>query len=464
MSGKPARLGVGMRLTVAVETLDGSAAALARTDDGRKVRVPGGVPGDVLKVEVVARGRKEVWAKTIAILTPSPRRVEAPCPIVDRCGTCPWQHVAYGDQLAAKGRVLREALGRHDALATAAVHDPIGIGKPVGYRTKVQMPAGGHKHSILLGFYAPRSHAFIAARECVVQHPSAEAVRAEIINVLNRHEILPYEENTQTGDLRHVLIRVAEGTGQVGAVLVVRSYDAVDWAMLATELQTIDGLTGVWANENPGTGNAVLGPRTVHLGGARRLHDVVGGVGLQRDPVSFFQTNHRAAEHLARLVRQLLPERIGTLVDLYAGGGLFAALLAGRCDAIHLVESNATAVAAARATLNELGATQAVIHLGRAAEQLQRLVSDGVAADAMVVDPPRAGVSEDALQAIVALAPQHLVYVSCHPKSLVRDLRALAAAGFELVEVHSIDMFPHTPHVEAVCLLRSAHPGKNHAA
>ena len=455
---------VGTRHTVTVELLDDNAAALARMADGRKVRVPGGVPGDEVRLEITARGRKELWAKIIEITTPSPRRIDPPCAIMARCGTCPWQAVAYGDQLAAKGRVLRQALARHPSLAGASVHDPVGLGKPVGYRTKIQMPAGGHRHSILLGFYAPRSHAFIAARECVVQHPLAERMRTEIIHILNRHNVAPYEENTRTGDLRHLLVRVAEGTGEVGAVLVLRSYEDVDWAMLASELAAIDGLTGVWANENDSTGNAVLGPRTVHLGGARRLRDRVAGIDLLRTPVSFFQTNHRATEQLVGIVRGMLPERIPTLVDLYAGGGLFAATLAARTERMHLVESNAEAVAAARATLGARGAEHATMHLGRAEDELPKLAATHPTVDAMIVDPPRAGIGPEAIAAIAALRPQHLVYVSCRVKSLVRDLKALAAGGFELREVRCVDMFPHTPHLEAACLLTPAPPDKTHAA
>ena len=148
---------------------------------------------------------------------------------------------------------------------------------------------------------------------------------------------------------------VAEGTGEIGVVLVVRSIAAFDWAVLAAELTAIPDLTGVWLNENSSIGNAVLGSRTVHFSGARRLNDRIGGIAFQRNPMAFFQTNHRATEKLLEIVAEMLPEKMITLFDLYAGGGLFAAALGERAKQLHLVESHPDAVAAARATLWDAG-------------------------------------------------------------------------------------------------------------
>lgn len=436
-----------------MQPLDGHAAPLAVLKGGRKVRVPGAVPGDDLEIEITARGRQHLWGRVHRLLRPSSRRVEAPCPLVDRCGACPWQAVRYREQLTAKGRTLRAAIRR---FSDAPVHDPQGIAPPLGYRTKIQMPVRGAPGALELGFYAPRTHDFVSAPSCVVQHPAGEAVRTRLLAALNGHpEIAPYDEVTGEGDLRYVLIRVAEGTGDVGVVLVVRSYEEtpVDWAVLAAELTSIEGITGVFANENPTRGNAVLGGRTVHLGGARRLRDQVSGVELHRAPTAFFQTNHRAAERLVSLVGELLPLELNHLVDVYAGGGLFSAVLGSRAQALTLIESNAQAVAAARATLSSAGLS-ADIHLKDAAEGLNALVADGLAVDAVIADPPRAGLSGAALEALATLSPAWLVYVSCRPGgSFTRDLAALVERGYRLREVRSVDMFPHTPHLEAVGLL-----------
>ena len=450
---------VGSRHTVTVDEMDGEAAPPATGGDGQRLRVVGGVPGDVALVEVTARGRKAVWTRVVEVVTPSESRVEAPCAIQSRCGTCPWQTVRYRDQLTAKGKTLRTLFGK--AGFDAPVHDPVGISPPVGYRTKVQMPVTGHKHNLQAGFWAPRSHHFVSAWQCVVQHPLAERVRSDVLKVLGQADVLPYNEVTGEGDVRTILLRVAEGTGQVGCAIVVRSFASVDWASIAEELSRIDGLTGVWANENDTRGTAVLGPRTVHLGGARRLEDVICGRHFLRTPTSFFQTNHRAAEKLVTALMELLPERLGTLVDLYSGAGLFAATLADRADVVHLVESNADAVAAARASLDKNGIEHAHMHLGQAEAKLTELAQSGLARPLTVVaDPPRSGMAEPALAALVALAPDTIAYVSCHPKNLVRDCRRLSEAGYRLSCVRSVDMFPHTPHVEAVALLTRRAPDK----
>ena len=444
---------VGSKHIAHVQRLDASAAAIALTETGRKVRVPRGVPGDTVQVEIVARGRKEIWTRLLRIDTPSKDRIDAPCKAIDRCGLCPWQNLKYREQLSSKGRILRELIHHQPAFASVPVHDPVGISSPLGYRTKVQMPAGGLPGALKLGFYAPRSHDFVAIQDCVVQHPVAEHVRHRVIGVLNRHQIAPYNEQTHSGDLRTVLVRVAEGTGQVAVVVVVRSYESVDWALLANELVAIEDVTGVWANENSGTGNAVLGPRTVHLGGARRLEDRIAGVTLQRTPTSFFQTNHRATELLVRTVSQMMPTAINTLLDLYGGGGLFSAMLADRTNTVHLIESNPDALASAKATLNDRPLQSATMHLGTAEDKLRHLLVEKTQVDAIVADPPRAGMSPDVIQSIHALDPKALVVVSCHPKRFVRDLAALQSTGYRLREVRSVDMFPHTHHLEAVGLL-----------
>jgi 23S rRNA (uracil1939-C5)-methyltransferase len=247
-------------------------------------------------------------------------------------------------------------------------------------------------------------------------------------------------------------MRVAAGSGQVGVVLVVRSLDAYDWALMAAELTSIEGLTGVWLNENDTEGNSVLGARTVHLSGSRRLGDKIAGQLIERNPMTFFQTNHRATEKLVAAVGELLPAKMSDLFDVYAGGGMFSVAVGKRTERLHLVESHPDAVAAARATLQAAN-LPAEIHLGRAENILPSLVEDGAAADAMIIDPPRSGVAPEALAAIIKMAPSRIVYVSCQMRSLLRDLCALSEGGYSLEEVRAVDMFPHTPHIETVSLL-----------
>jgi 23S rRNA (uracil1939-C5)-methyltransferase len=446
---------VGSRHDVHVTLLDGHPAALATTAEGRKVRVPGGVPGDDLKVEVVARGRTDIWTRIVEVVSPSPGRVTAPCPVVDRCGGCPWQSVTYDTQLSYKMRQLSELLERREALAGTRIHTPIGMTPPLGYRTKIQMPVAGRAGELKLGFYAPRSHRLVPVADCVVQHPEGERIRKAVLKVLNRHKVEPYNEETANGDLRSVLIRVAAGSGQVAVVLVVRSLDALEWELLASELTAVQGLSSVWANENATRGNAVLGDKTVHLGGSRRMVDQFGELTVLQNPIGFFQTNYQGTQALIQIIRSLIPEEgVETLIDLYAGSGLFAFSLADRVRGdIHLIEMHQGAAAAARATLAELGRERTQVHRGRVGEVLPTLVESGQVFDVVIADPPRAGMTPEALEAVGKMAPNHLLYVSCNQRTMIRDLEALVGFGFELVEVHPVDMFPHTPHLETVSYL-----------
>jgi 23S rRNA (uracil1939-C5)-methyltransferase len=439
-------------LEVDVLRLDGQAAAIGVGPDGRELRVVGGVPGDHVRVRVTGRGRRDIWTELIRVLRRGNGRVDAPCLILSRCGTCSWQSIRYRDQLLAKGDHLRTAIHAQEGLESVEVTDPENLGRAVGYRTKIQMPAGPSEFGISFGFYAPRSHKWIAAHDCIVQHPLGEEMRHAVAEVLRRHRVMHYTHATENGHVRTILIRVAEGTGQVAVVLVVPSLDCFNWASLVPELESIRGLRGLWLNVNPTDGNAVLGETTVHLAGAKTLMDEIGGVKLQRSPIGFFQTNHRAIEALISKVGGLLPESIPVFWDLYSGSGLFTAALADRIDSAVLVESNEAAAEAARKTVANVD-VKADVHCGLVEAVLPEL-KPTEPADAAIVDPPRTGLTEGAIAAIVAAAPRLLVYVSCRQKSLLRDLSALRAGGYTVEQVVTVDMFPHTPHLESVTLLR----------
>ena len=442
-------IGVGTRHEAVVQALDGEAAPLALLASGALVRVPGAAPGDALTVEITARTRKGMWGRIRALHQPGEVRIEPPCAIVRRCGTCSWQHISYPEQLASKGRALRELILAQPSLAGAVVADPVGLEAPFGYRTKVQMPVGGVPGDLFLGFWAPRSHKLVRADQCVVQHPLAELARRQVVLALNAHRVTPYDEERGEGEVRTVVLRAAPSTGDVGVVLVVTDLASRDWAAVGAQLAAQPGISGVWANVNAQKTNAVLGPETVHLAGAEALTDSVRGVPLDRSPTSFFQTNHRGMEALLELIEDMLPPAFDQWVDLYAGGGLFTAAFGQRAQERTLVESNPDAVASARATLQACGMVANVIE-GRVDEHMD---SVPMGADVVILDPPRSGAGEATLRALAARAPSQLIYVSCRPTALVRDLAVLATLGYQTAEVRSVDMFPHTPHLEAVARL-----------
>lgn len=442
-------MGVGTRHEAVVQTLDGEAAPLALLASGKRVRVPGAAPGDTITVEITARSRKGMWGRIRALHQPGEVRVEPPCAIVRRCGTCSWQHISYAEQLVSKGRALRELIQAQPTLAGAVVHDPLGLDSPFGYRTKVQMPVGGVSGDLFLGFWAPRSHKLVRADKCVVQHPLAEMARRQVVLALNAHRVTPYDEAGGDGEVRTVLLRAAPSSGDVGVVLVVTDLSSRDWSAVGAQLAAQPGISGVWANVNAENTNAVLGSQTVHLAGAATLADSISGVPLDRSPTSFFQTNHRGMEALLQVIEEMLPPTMDQWVDLYAGGGLFTAAFGQRARGRTLVEANPEAVASARATLMASDMEANVIE-GRVDQHVDDVPMH---ADVVILDPPRSGAGEATLRALATRAPSQLIYVSCRPSALARDLAVLAALGYETAEVRSVDMFPHTPHLEAVARL-----------
>ena len=445
------------------DLIDATVTSLARKGgslaevDGAQIRVTGGVPGDSAQLRVTHTGKHINVGKIQTLHTPSPHRVVPPCEVVDACGGCPWQAAATALQRDHRAEEIdalltpfcTEETRRHGWI------DPQETPETLGYRTRALMVLRHRGGVIRMGFYAPGTQDLVPAEPCVVQHPRVNAVLKRAHAILKKRDWPTWRSEARPGVLRGLLYRVDPQVGDGLLTLVLSVHPGSRVREVADALIRIEGVSGVHANVNTRGGGPMLGDRTVHLRGKRRQTMTYGDLTLQVGPVSFVQTRHSVGAAMVRTVGQWLPERVDHLVDLYAGVGVFGLAHRARGARVTLVESHPEAAEDARRNIDRLDAEGVTILGADAALATKEALSDG--ADAVIIDPPRAGCAPAVIDALVGLkGDPTLVYTSCEPRKLARDLGPLAAAGYRVTDLALFDMFPHTPHAEVAVALRRA--------
>jgi len=432
--------------------------AIVATEAG-PVRVRGAVPGDRVRLRVVHSGRNATWGKLEQVLVPSPQRVAHRCPLILTCGGCPWQAWDPQAQRSEKRRRLEVLLAPH---TTAPIREVLSAGADYGYRNKHLVAVGGRAGALRFGLFAPRSHHLVPASACPVQSDAGNAAMDGIRRVLDDFGVAPAAESSPGGLLRHLLLRVAPGSGQIGITLAVRTWPCPRGRELGQALLQVPGIASVWANHSPKPDSIALGPKSTPLAGHHRLAAAVGETRYVLTPTAFFQTNTPALPLLVGSVGRALPDRMEHLVDLYAGVGMFSLAFARRAAHVTAVEADPRAIhdLAAGARLN--GITHIAVRAGDAA--LARI--RGSNPDAVIVDPTRGGLPRSLIHRICSqMAPARVVYVSCSPRALALDLEQFAVRGYRVTEVQPVDLFPHTPHLETVVTLErrsAARPSRPH--
>ncbi len=441
-----------------MEALDEEGAGRCRLD-GRDVRVPGVLPGERVELEIAEHGAR---ARLLRVARPSPARVTPRCRHAHECGGCAWQHIAYPEQLRLKQARVQAAVdaaagaGRH-AVAPVLGLDAADASGPWGFRHKVHFAfAGTRDGRVLMGHLRRGSRQVIDVAECPVHAPRGNDVAFAVKAALARAR-LPVGEPPQ-GIVRHLVSRVGRSSGEVVSTLVaaanVPPLRAVSRAVLDTARPD-----GWHLNVHPRPGALLFGPQTRHLAGRERVREDVAGVTFLVSPTAFFQTNVEAAALLAAQVVGAVPDGAARVLDLYAGLGFFALPLARRGQAVVAVEESAAAIAdgEASAAFNRVPPARCRFVRARAEDALARAGKRGDAYDCVVLDPPREGAVPAVPELVRALAPARIVYVSCAPEALARDLARFLhrdeAPAYRLATVVPIDMFPHTPHVETVVVL-----------
>ena len=445
----------GEVLSLTIDDLAFGGEGVGRAD-GYVVFVPGGLPGDRLRVRLVQVRTRFGRGSIEEVLEPSPQRVEAPCPYFGRCGGCRLQHVAYPAQLAFKSKQVADALERLGGLRDVPLRPIIGAEETFGYRNKMEFTVTRARGALVVGLHeTERYDSVLDIERCLLQSERMNGLLAEARAFFAERGLTVYEQDTGEGLLRFLMLREGKHTGELMTNVVTSAPAVSELAPLAQRLQARDpGTTSVVMNVNPKKASVAVGVEEHLLGGRDHIREDVGGLTFRVSANSFFQTNTRQAERLFDLV----VESTGltgteTVLDLYSGTGAISLLLARRARWVYGVELAPAAVddAGANATANRI--TNCTFVSGEVRFVLPALIAKGVTAEVVVADPPRAGFHPKALHALITLGARRIVYVSCNPTTLARDLGELVRGGYRLEWVQPVDMFPHTPHIEAVARL-----------
>jgi 23S rRNA (uracil1939-C5)-methyltransferase len=421
--------------------------------DGYVIFVRGGLPGDRLRVRMTESRSRFGRSVIEAVLQPSPDRVEAPCAYFGRCGGCRLQHLAYPAQLAFKEKQVRDCLERLGGLGAFDLRPILAAAEPYGYRNKMEFTVAGPS----IGLHeAERYDVLVDVERCLLQSESMNTLLDEFRRQVRARALSVYDPVTERGLLRFVMMREGRNTGEamvnvVGAAPDIEAVTPVAQALRAR----VPGTASVVLNVNAKKAAVAVGSEEHLLLGRDVITERLDSVTFQISANSFFQTNTMQAERLFRIVADAcVLTGVQTVMDLYSGTGAISLLLAGTARRVYGIEVTAAAVADAVRNARANGIDNCTFLAGEVRHVLPDLMRQGVTADVVVADPPRAGFHPKALAALATLAPARIVYVSCNPSTLARDVGDLVRGGYVLEWVQPVDMFPQTPHIEAVARLR----------
>lgn len=442
------------RLTVYVEDLTHDGAGVAKVD-GYPLFIKGALPGETVTAHVLKTLKSYGFAKLISIEEKSADRIDPPCPVFEICGGCQVQHLSYEGQLKYKEKLVRDAMARLGKLPDVPVHPVKGMDNPWRYRNKSQIPFGLDNGRVVAGFYQPRSHRIADTDICLIQTPEADVLMASLKRNLQAMGIEPYEEKAHRGMLRHVVLRKGRVTGELMVVLVTKKKKFPE-AARAVELirEALPEVTSIMQNVNPEKTNVIFGSETIHLWGKEIIEDRIGDVRFEISARSFYQVNPEQTEVLyGQALDYAGLTGTETVIDAYCGIGTISLFLAQRAKFVMGVEIVPQAIEDAKRNASLNGFTNTLFEAGPAEDVIPRWYKEGKAADVLVVDPPRKGCDDALLQTMLEQRPERIVYVSCNPATLARDLRILEDGGYRTQEVQPVDMFPQTTHVECVAWL-----------
>ena len=450
---KPRR---GDTLELVVDDLAFGGEAVGRVD-GYVVFVRGGLPGDRLRVTITETRGRYGRGTIETVLTPSPDRVEAPCQYFGRCGGCRLQHLAYPAQLAFKEKQVRDCLTRLGGLPPFELRPIVAAPETYGYRNKMEFTIAGP--GPVVGLHAAERYDVVLDIErCLLQSETMNALLDEFRRQVRERDLPVWDPRSERGLLRFVTVREGRRTGEAMVNVVAAAPDVQAVMPVAEALKArVPATASVLLNVNDKKASVAVGSEEHLLLGGDQITESLDGVSFQISANSFFQTNTVQAERLFAIVAEACALRgHETVLDLYSGTGAISLLLARRATRVYGVELSAAAVADAGRNARANGIENCTFLPGEVRHVLPVLMREGVRADVIVADPPRAGFHPKALAAMAALAPERIVYVSCNPATLARDVGDLVRQGYRLEWVQPVDMFPQTPHIEAVARLSKA--------
>lgn len=446
-------------LTITAMSAEGNGIgryAESADERGIAIFVPFTAIGDVIQCRIVKVQKNLAYGKVEELITASPDRLpQSDCPAFGKCGGCTYRHISYDAELRSKWQRVADALARIGGLDIEP-QPIVACEQPDRYRNKAQYPVAPGEHRPLIGLYAARSHRVIEQRDCLLQPVAFEKALDAVAQWAKKNRVPIYDETTGNGVLRHIYIREGAQSGERMVCLVCTCGKLPDTDSLVAALrEAVPGLRSVMVNLNAEDTNVVLGKTSYPLYGEPYITDTLCGLTFRLSPLSFYQVNHDQAERLYRLAADaaaLTGEE--ALLDLYCGTGTIGLSMAHRVRELVGVEVVPQAVEDARRNAADNGIANARFIAADAAQAAKQLAAEGWHPDVVVLDPPRKGCEAALIDTVVKMSPDRVVYVSCDPATLARDLKLFAELGYATERVTPVDMFPRTAHVESVATVK----------
>ena len=424
--------------------------------DGFPVFVPGGLPGESAQIKILNVKKNYGYGKLIEIREKSPYRVEIPKEDMHKYGGCQLHHMSYEGQLQFKQNLVEQTLTRIGKLQDVNIHPIIGMEQPFHYRNKAQVPVGERNGRLITGFYKPRTHEIIDTDESVIHMEAINDAIKIVKEICSELGVTAYNEEAHTGVLRHIMARFGRKTDELMIVLITRTEKLPHRKEIVEKIvAALPNVKSVVHNVNPKRTNVILGEKTQVLWGQNVIYDYIGNVKFAISPRSFYQVNPVQTKVLydkALAYAGLTGEEI--VFDAYCGIGTISLFLAQQAKKVYGVEVVPDAINDAKKNADLNGNTNVEFSVGEAEVVIPNWAEEGIHADVIVVDPPRKGCDAALLKTIIEMKPKRVVYVSCNPATLARDLGILEADDYQTVEVQPVDMFPMTMHVECCALLK----------
>ena len=425
--------------------------------EGCAVFIPNAIAGEKYRVRIELARKTWAAGKIVEILEKSPHRVNRECPVAKLCGGCDFWHMDYEEESRLKAERVKNCLNRMggenlekvEILAAPTCH---------GYRNKAQYPVAAKKGRAYAGFFRAGTHDVVENKRCLILPEDTDRVKDTVVDYVNQNRVSVYDETAHTGLLRHIYVRRGAVSGQILVCLVINGRSIPKAHELVVRLRKIPGFTTLVLSVNTKKGNAVLGDEFLTIYGPGYIEDTLCGLTFRLSPRSFYQVNHHQAQRLYEAaIRQAQITKEDTVLDLYCGVGTITLAMASAAGKVIGVEVVPQAVEDARDNAKRNGIENAEFFCGDAGQAALELERKGVKADVVVVDPPRKGLNADTIEALARFAPRRIVYVSCDPATLARDVALLKQRGYGLKNALAADLFPRCSHVESiVTLIREA--------
>lgn len=417
--------------------------------DGYTTFVKGAIKGEKAKIKIVKANQNYGYGKLLELTKTSNNREEPICKSFKRCGGCSLQHMNYETQLELKENLVKNTLKK--ALGyDVEIEKIIGMGNPYHYRNKAQYPVSNGK----IGFYADRTHDLVENDICYIQDIEIDKLAKRAFAILKEYNNTCYDEKTRKGNIRHIMTRIGKNTGELMLIIITNEKEILHIEEIISKLtKEFPNLVSVVQNINDEDTNVIMGKRTKTLFGENYIVDKLGEYNFKISPNSFYQVNPVQTEVLYNIAKDFANlEKTDVVYDLYCGIGTISIFIADHVQKVYGVEIVEAAIEDAKinAKINEIKNVQ--FYVGEAEKLVPEMYRKGMIADVVFVDPPRKGCGESLLSTIVEMKPKKIVYISCNPATLGRDLKYLTDADFEIDRVQPIDMFPNTRTCGVLCV------------